>query len=315
MTVGDDLLAWASETGCGSWSQLRDAAAYLSRVHNTGDRPWYVAVPLSDLGHIDLSWSREKWSVTPPALVLARACGLCLYLVGARPQRMIERFDEAADSLDVYPFEVPQGHAPRALFAKCASVDAGYRLADRLGVDFLLDPAGGLAQRLQVIDPSKLELASPSPVEESLERFDPDHFVWQPATDRERNGLYRIDLYGRNLHRLHLGNQWYRVDQAVGQLIVLRDKPPVIGWSPPTSDWSIPSALEVPSWLALPQLADRAAVASSGLLPVRSKGRRLYRNVSRVVAKTLAERLGIGLAIRTTPCADLISSSQGVDRG
>jgi hypothetical protein len=228
---------------------------------------------------------------------------------------MIERFDAATDSLDIYPFDIPQGHAPSALFAKCASVDSGYQLADRLGVDLLLDPASGLAQRLRVIDPSRLDVASPPPVEETLQRFDPGTFIWEPVVDRERDGLYRIDLYGRNLHRLHLGDEWYRVDQAIGQLLVLRDRPPVLGWSPPNSDWSVPSVLDVPSWLALPQLADRAAVAASGLLPVRSKGRRLYCNVSRVVARTLAERLGIGLSIRTAPCADLISPYEGVGRG
>jgi hypothetical protein len=31
---------------------------------------------------------------------------------------MLERFQAAADALDIYPFEIAQGSAPAALFAK-----------------------------------------------------------------------------------------------------------------------------------------------------------------------------------------------------
>jgi hypothetical protein len=156
MSAGEDLLMWASEAGSGPWGHLRDTAAYLARVHDIRDRPWYLAAPLSDLGHIDLSWSSERWSVSKPALVMGRGSGLCAYLVGARSRRMLERFHAAADAQDVYPFEITQGNAPLALFAKCANVDSAQAVADRLGVPLLFDPSAALAQCVPRIASSAL---------------------------------------------------------------------------------------------------------------------------------------------------------------
>jgi len=315
MSAGDDLLMWASETGSGSWGQLRDTAAYLARVHDTGDRPWYLAAPLSDLGHLDLSWSAERWSVSEPALVMARGCGLCAYLVGARPRRMLERFQVATDAQDVYPFEIPQGTAPTALFAKCASVESGQAIADRLGIPLLFDPSTALAQRAPRIDPSEPELASPVPIEDTLEKFDAQLYRWVPTVDRDQPGLYRTDLYGRSIFRLKRDDQWYKVDQATGQLLVLSDRADFLCWSRPSLDWAKPSVFEVPWWLALPQVVDRALVAASGLLPIRERGKRLYRNVSRAVAITLAERLGLRVSFATDSSAELVESSVRSSRG
>jgi hypothetical protein len=315
MSAGDDLLMWASETGSGLWGQLRDTAAYLARVHDAGDRPWYLAAPLSDLGHLDLSWSSKRWSVSDPALVMARGCGLCVYLVGARPRRMLERFQEAADAQDVYPFDIRQGSAPAALFAKCASVESAQAVADRLRIPLLFDPSAALARRVPNIDPNTLELAAPVPLEETLEWFDPDSFEWLAAADRQTSGLYRTDLYGRSIFRLHRHDQWYQVDQAMGQLLVLSDRSDLLRWSRPSVDWATPSLLEVPSWLALPQLVDRALVAASGLLPTRQRGKCLYRNVSRVVAATLADRLGLRLSVVAESSAQVVQSSLRSGRG
>jgi hypothetical protein len=315
MSPGDDLLMWASETGSGPWGQLRDTAAYVARVHDTGDRPWYLAAPLSDLGHLDLSWPTERWSVAAPALVMARGCGLCVYLVGARPRRMLERFEEAADAQDVYPFDIRQGKAPSALFAKCASVDSAQAVADRLRIPLLFDPSAALAERVPSIDPSRLELAAPVPVEDTLAWFDPESYQWLGVTDRQEPGLYRTDLYGRNIFRLHRHDQWYKVDQATGQLMVLSDRSDLLCWSRPSLDWATPSLLEVPSWLALPQLVDRALVAASGLLPIRQRGKRLYRNVSRVVATILADRLGLRVSVVAESPTQLVHSSFRSGRG
>jgi hypothetical protein len=305
MSAGDDLLTWASEAGSGSWSSLRDTAAYLSRVHEAVDRPWYLAAPLSDLGHIDISWTNQRWSVAPPALAIARGTGFCAYLVGSRPKRMAERFLAAADELDVYPFEIAQGNAPNAVFAKCAGVDAAMGVAERLKVPLLFDPSTALAEAVAVVDTASLELGAPPPMEDTLEVFKCDANRWVPTDDRVAHGLYRTDLYGRNIYRLHRGDEWFKVDRAIGQLLVLRDTAGLLRWSPPSRDWRIPSALEVPSWLALPQLAERAAVAASGLLPIRSQGKRLFRNVTRIVASIVSERLGVQLSVSPSPSSGL----------
>ena len=113
VTAPDDLLRWASEAGGGSWRHLRDAAAYLARIHELDLRPWQLAVPLASLGHLDIDWEEQRWSVAPPAVVLSPGMGLCAYLVGARPSRMLERFAAATEDQDVYPFELTQRNAPR----------------------------------------------------------------------------------------------------------------------------------------------------------------------------------------------------------
>jgi hypothetical protein len=305
MTAGDDLLMWASETGSGSWNGLRDTAAYLSRVYETSDRPWYLAAPLSDLGHVDISWTQQRWSVARPALAMARGSGLCAYLVGSRPRRMMERFLAAADELDVYPFEIAQNNAPYAVYAKCAGVDAARAVAERLKVPLIFDPSTALAEAVHLVDASRLELGAPPPIEDTLELFDTGTYRWRRTDDRIGHGLYRTDLYGRNIYRFHRDEQWFKVDRAMGQLLALHDTSGLMRWSAPSADWKTPSVLEVPSWMALPQLAERAAVAASGLLPVRTRGKRLFRNVTRIVASILSERLRVQLSVSSSPSAEL----------
>jgi hypothetical protein len=228
---------------------------------------------------------------------------------------MLERYQAAADALDVYPFEIAQGNAPAAVFAKCASVDAARALAERLGVPLLFDPSTALAETVPRVEPRGLEAAAPLPLEDTLERFDPQSCQWLTAAERDQPGLYRTDLYGHSIFRLHRGDQWYKVDQAAGQLLALSDRSDLLRWSPPSVDWVRPSMLEIPSWLALPQLAERAAVAASGLLPKRERGRRLYRNVSRMVATNLSERLGVRLSVVAASSAELAHSSHRSNRG
>ena len=132
-SAGDELLRWISETGSGSWDRLRDAAAYVCEKHDLKVRPWTLATELSALGHLDVNWSNREWSVAPPALNLVPGLGLCIVLTGSRPHYVDERFDEATDDLDVYPFEVSQGQAPAAKFAKCASVEVAQNVAEALG--------------------------------------------------------------------------------------------------------------------------------------------------------------------------------------
>lgn len=310
MSAGDDLLTWVSETGSGAWNKLRDTAAYLARAYETTDRPWYLAAPLSDLGHVDISWTQQRWSVAPPALAMARGSGLCAYLVGSRPKRMMERFFDAADELDVYPFEIEQSNAPCAMYAKCAGVDTAEGVAERLRVPLIFDPSTALAEAVSPIDASTLELGAPPPIEDSLELFDIATYRWRQVDDRVDDGLYRTDLYGRNIYRLHRDDQWWKVDRATGQSLALRDTSGLMRWSPPSPDWNTPSVLEVPNWLALPQLAERAAVAASGLLAIRMRGRRLFRNVTRAVASVIAERSGLTLSISPVPSDDLIQEHE-----
>ena len=301
MKAPDDLLRWASETGSGSWPRLRDAAAYLTRAHELDMRPWQLAVPLTWLGHLDIDWQEQLWSVAPPAVALSPGMGLCAYLVGARPSRMVERFDEATEDLNVYPFSLPQHEAPTALFAKCSSVAVVEEVAHRLGVPVIFDPASRIVEELPDVVFDEASPSSPIPVEDGLERFSPISGQWGTVTGRDEDGLYRLDLYGRSMHRLRQGDAWCAVDKAAGQLLVLKGRSDLLFWCKPSSDFRVPSTLEVVDWLALPPLAERAAVVSSGLVPIHSGSRRIYRNVTRLTATTIAERLDLPLTVEHEP--------------
>ena len=305
VTAPDDLLRWASETGRGSWRHLRDAAAYLARTHALDVRPWQLAVPLTSLGHLDIDWQEQRWSVAAPAVALSPGMGLCAYLVGARPSRMLERFDEATEDLRVYPFRLKQRNAPAALFAKCSSAAVTEDVAHRLGVPLIFEPASGIVEELPNVVLDEASRSSPIPIEDGLERFDPIDGRWRQVTGRDEEGLYRLDLYGRRMHGLRRGDDWYSVDKATGQLLVLEGQSDRLFWCRPSSDFRVPSTLEVVEWLGLPPLAQRAAVASSGLVPVLSGNRRIYRNVTRSTATTIAERLGLPLTVEHKPSTRL----------
>ena len=294
-SIGDDLLRWVSEAGSGGWERLRDTCSYLTYKHERNLRPWIVASELSQLGHIDIDWGSRSWSVAPPALNLVPGLGLCVVLTGSRPHFVDERFDAATNSREVYPFEVSQGHAPRAKFAKCASVEIAQRTAERFGSQLVVDPASQLLSALKPIDEVAAVLASPPALDEA-ERFDTATLQWKSEHRREA-GLYRLDLHGRKAHRrLDQSGTWWAADLPIGQFQELHGNPmPVLRWKRPQGE--SPAYLEVRRELSLPLIAERAAVVSSGLLPKPSGDWRRYANVPESIARSLAALLLSPLSI------------------
>ena len=140
-----------------------------------------------------------------------------------------------------------QGNAPAALFAKCASVESAQAACRAARGSAVVRSFHG-ARRECPEDRSKRHsnLPPPLPIEDTLERFDPQSCRWLPTGDRDQPGLYRTDLYGRSIFRLKRVDQWYKVDQATGQLLVLSDRSDLLRWSRPSVDWAKPSLLGGP---------------------------------------------------------------------
>jgi hypothetical protein len=268
---------------------LRDACAYVAQKHGLERRPWTLATELSALGHLDIDWKTRSWSVSPPAINIVPGLGLCAVLTGSRPFYVDRRFSQATDDLDVYPFEVLQPPAPAARFAKCASVEVAERVAAGMSALFVVDPAGGLTDALRPVDEEPIE-AAPEPSLEEARRFDPATLRWE-ADHGRRPGLYRLDLYGRPVHRrLDEYGSWWAIDLAAGQFLVLRERDePVIRWRSPTSD--APARLDVRREVSLPVLAERAATVCSGLTPQLEGNWHRYRNVPRDIAGRIAAAL------------------------
>ena len=298
-SVGDDVLRWASETGSGKWVKFNEVVGQaLATGGDSPVRPWQLAADMSALGHLDIDWVDGRWSAAPPCLVFPKGFGLCVYLAGWRTSSLATRFDEAISGEDVYPFDVHQPPAPRAMFAKCGSVEAAKRVAKKLAIPLVFDPAAALAD-LAFVAPHTRTLAAAPPTDESLSLFQPKSMTWVPVEHRANPGLYRFELHGRKVFRL-LAEDWYVVDRAEGQLALLKDRDDLLKWYPSSRDMTTPDVLTVNQALSLPPLFERAAVSASGLLPHRAQGRLIYPNVSRSVAERLATRAGLKLTCYET---------------
>ena len=289
---GDDVLRWTSECGSGTWRTLSETCAHALQVKGMErPRPWQLAADLASLGHIDIDWSEGRWSALPPALVLPRDMGLCAYLVGWRPTGLLRRFD-AFDDVSFFPFRVQQEYAPAAVFAKCGTVETAEAVATSLDIPILFDPALSLATLISLGDYHRRP-AAPPPADEDVDRFNEERILWAPAPTTFGPGLHRYELHGRKTFRLYLDDDWFEVDRAVGQLAVLRGRDDVIRHYPASDDYKVPPAMTVHRDVSLPPLAERAAVAASGLLPRRNKSLRIYRNVSSQLAFAIGDALGL----------------------
>jgi hypothetical protein len=296
LSAGDELLRWVSEVGSGSWEQLRDACAFVTQKHSVRRRPWELANEVSALGHLDIDWKSRSWSISPPTLNLVPGLGLCLVLTGSRPYYFDQRIEKATDDPQVFPFAIPQPPAPAARFVKCESIEVAQRVAERAGVQLVIDPTMQLAQALQPVDDVPIDVAPEPPIEEAS-RFNPKSLTWEGA-DHRLPGLYRVDLHGRLVHRrLDEYGNWSEIDLAVGQFLALRErKEPVVRWRPPRD--GAPAQFEVRKELALPLIAERALTLCSGLVPKVEGCWRRYLNVDREIAERIADAL---LQPLTTP--------------
>lgn len=299
-SVGDDVLRWASENGAGRWAELREAIAHASALQGRRDvRSWFLASDLSDLGHLDVDWEQGTWSVAAPCVVVSPGMGLCAYIAGWRNSSLRERFDAAADDLDIYPFEVDQWHAPKALFAKSSSLEGIEALAARMGVPVVFDPCAQLTSLIQLAEEPR-QFGAPPPPGEELARFSPRTLAWVDVAEPDQPGLYRFELHGRKTFRL-FEEDWFIVGRSVGQLRVLAGRDDIIRWHPASRDGRRARACTVPEAVSLPPIAARAAVSAAGVLPRRIGGRRAYLNVPRAVAADIAERLGLTLSVAAEP--------------
>jgi hypothetical protein len=298
---GDYLLAWASETESGSWSDLRSAAGHLIGLHAIRRRPWMFANQLVDLGHLDIDWEEGLWSIARPCLALSHGMGFYAFLAGWRPPHLERCLDAVAEDLGCTVRLVSQDHAPHAIYVGAEDAEQLHGLAEKLELPLVVCPAQGILDTL----PSDLiavgRPASAPTLDDELRYFNPCTGEWQQTQSRDANGLYSFDLHGQRDFRFKTEQDWFHVDRAIGQLLVLQGREDIMGWHPRNPDNRTPRVLTVPSGLSLPPLVERAAVASSGLLPQITESRRVFRNVTRRVAQGITQSVGLVLAENQEP--------------
>jgi len=277
LTAGDELLRWASEVGNGTWDSLKLAIGQLASKHSFKMKAWSFASMLSHLGHLDIDWKQNRWSIAKPTLNLIPGLGLCMVLTGSRPFYFQELFEEAAESLSVYaePFEQKRKEnyqdkilGPKAIFAKCGSVEDAEEFAKRIKAPLNLDPGKNLLALLASVE-TPIQPAAP-PFNNECKFFDPNKLEWRNAQQPLKPGLYKVESY-RISHLWFDGESWSHIEPSLGQLKAIKQTDNVVlEWSPAKysdGNHSIASRLEVAEAVFLPNLVERALTVHSGFLP------------------------------------------------
>lgn len=287
-SVGDEMLRWVSEVGAGRWQQLRDVSAYLNRRDDRDAQVSDMPTKLEQLGHLNIDWEKNEWSVATPALNISPGMGLCAFLSGSRPKYVMDRLNEALDDLAVFPFEVDQGNAPTALFVKCPNVDYADQIAEHLELQLNFDPSSALLDCVREVGVEQPVLGdSPRTDIDTLAVWNVDTLNWNATTSTTTKGLYRFEVHGRFTFRQFDGNEWFIVDLPTGQFVELeRQCRNVLTWSLQDG-----GSLHLQRGVALPTNVHRALVAASGMLPARTGSEWIYCNVSSSTAFAIGDKL------------------------
>lgn len=301
---GGELLQWASEVGSGKWEALRASAGHVARKHGLRRKPWLLARDLSMLGHLDIDWEAQDWSIASPTMNVVPGLGLCVVLTGSRPYHLIQRFRDATNDQDVFNFSMRQSRppysAPAAIFAKCASLDVAKEVATRMSAKLVIDPSTALAASMPSLDDQEQLPAAPPDLDLDTEWFNPYNVEWEECESRgtPMEGLYRQQLTERRRHLWHEAGRWSKTDLSYGQFRALRNEgQQVMKWTPAATNGGQSSRLEVHGNVRLPDIAERALTICDGRMPslpfgFSNQNYERYSNVSEGVYQAISGKLG-----------------------
>lgn len=283
----NDLLRWLSENRCGPWGALKSVANWLLPGQEYVSR---VVDDLSSLGHLEMDWAQEQWTVAPPAVVTLPFSGLRAVLAGRRLPPLIEAIasGEVFEDLDIWVDERTQKGGPDVIYFSTSRQLDIPTLAARLGVQFSDYPALRLVRALPMVGQDGAE--SPPPVVESGEQWDGIAMRWRPLEKSGHAGLFRVDAYGRWRHVLSKdGVRYWHTDLSAGRYAELAR----VGRSVVTYQAEgISGTLVVPVNVPLPTLHARVATLCTGTLPSNDGKVLRYRNVPPVLAQAIATSVG-----------------------
>jgi hypothetical protein len=293
------FLEWLSERGSGRWSLFVAAHDWLfnaGRSQSEGIKATWTARTLSDLGHIEIDWQAQRWSVTPSILTVLPTAGARSLLTGGRTRTLMRRLDEeTSESVtdNIVFARHHQDEGPDAIFLVSRDETDVENLASRLGIYYDYSAADSLSIALPSLD-SYLAVseATPAPTGYEVQRFDATSLRWATASGDVAPGLYAYEVYGPARQRfITQAGVSHEVERAIGIYAELRrTSTQVLNW---TSE-DINGALIVPGQASLPTLHARVATACSGLAATFSKATsaRRYVNVPLITAERIAASLG-----------------------
>lgn len=297
------MLEWMSETGTGDVRQLRERLVWLFRTEDvpatrTASGRWLR--DLSTLGHAEIDWQNNRWSICPPVVTRLPAADGTAVLVGCRRQSLLDRLDDSP-FLVTRVVKPPSGHdlqGPDSVFLQYDDVQSLAREAEGIGATYVGCTAERLGGRLNRIGPG-LPTAPPAFGNQTLERLeDPTTASYVPAngSTAQKDGLYRVTLQGRLAHLYLLDGHWYRSELAEGLFLEFAARNmSVIRWRPDPGHGRSDIGTVFVDWGApLPPLQSRALALCSGLPPRFSGTARtaIFVNVPLAVANAVASSLG-----------------------
>ncbi|MEV3896138.1 hypothetical protein [Streptomyces anulatus] len=277
--MDDELLMWCSERGDGSLAAFHETYAWLaSRAQGRQELDWRIALyNLQALGHVEIDWENNRWSVTPPVLTsLANSAGHSL-LVGQRPLWLLDRLDnlqndpapqsaQLAQSVLPLPAVGQQG-GPSVRLVATPDLDDARALCEALGIYFQDRTADQLARRLpglrEMLAQKRGALRGPGGVEP--QRMSDGNEIWEDIEgpgEPPLYGAYRYQRYNTKRYVYWIGDLGFVADKrAVIYAQLARSKRWVLRYDAQHQE------LYSPIRMQLPQLHARAAVLRSGLLP------------------------------------------------
>ncbi len=176
----DQLLAWMTHVGEGSWMGFRKAAEEIfGSDRDPLDLYRSLRVGLSDLGFADFFIDgTQQWRMLPPVLGGLAVQQHAAALYGSRTPRLVEELRNAAEELGGR-FESEALQDCPTIFRVVGGADAISAIADRIGVAYQPDNARRVAESVRPI-PWALEAAveEPAPLNWKVRSFDFDKCAW-----------------------------------------------------------------------------------------------------------------------------------------
>jgi hypothetical protein len=292
----DLLLEWASERGAGTWTQFRDAHAWVESDSGRAawETPSLVARQMSALGHIELDWRQSTWAAAPPVLTLLPSAGAHALLTGGRTRELRDRLAAALDKRnDVFGLDpVEQPLAPSTILIACEDERAMQALAIELEIESTYSVATQLADILPPLD-SYLALAgsTPAPRGYGVQALNLSDLNWDDVEEDRQPGLYRYQAPdGRKFRLVDERESVFDVDLAVGAFAAFATagKTTRLKWFRDSLNGEFQAPLRVP----LPTLHARALALCSGFAPERRGRSLVYLNVPEEIARLVARSLG-----------------------
>ncbi len=303
----NNLLAWLSAKGSGTWSRYRAAVDELQvsdhtngededlheNVPDSGSLPVHhrLRLNLERLGHAEFFRKDFKngWRVVPPVLACAsnqpEAVGI---LCGARTDQLLARIEDASTDLRITATN--QKECPDRISIIANDQRQLQSVAESVGLHFQPEAARMLLAAVPPID--DLQLLTPAELpfgaDWEVKRFSPKTLGWASATaDEARSasfGLFRFQMAFRPQYYLRSRRKEYTIPVQVGKYIVLRKhRRRVVSYNADKQTFLVPVSCRPPL------LVDRALTLCSGLIPRVEKRHLKYQNVSKAIAlKTAA---------------------------